>query len=590
MNLSVVATKFVDIDDSTVSMRSFLSRKPATTTAAARPAGGRASPVSQTTVWTGAGTQSKRKSQTGSISSFFRSSTVTNTQRWNQGDDPGSCADSSHPTNYPSLTQSQALFSQLGAGESVQSLNTWETPSLGQTQPQSQLLFSQSQVKRTSPGLQESRTGNGNVELSCADESFPVDRRHVSRLMEKESCALSDITDSRNNSVDEVSFADRGNRLTVSDGGESGEGAGREGSLSPVIPVMRRTPSPSHTGVVPESQTPDTPDSPPGEEVGRRQEVSRRAAGRVTPHTADSRSVTPRSDDLMEPEDVFVPCTFNNSEEEEESPKQARDQTETQAPSSDSNQCESGEREEPVLLPRMGFFARRMLELTDGRKREAERLKQIEALRMFPPPEGVSVAETIETLNRLKQFTTVTGSTVTRLADSPRTVGHLASVTGSTITHPTDSPRTTPGHLVPDPVVKPTVNNTHRVSDETPSTSRLVGNPRTNTAPLVENSDYSRCEECGDVISAWDLPEHLDFHFAQKLQREQREQQRLEQQQQRQATTATARTPGNHVAAGGGIKRKAESAKSKLAAERKRSRGSQGNTGQKTLDGFFRRS
>ncbi len=36
----------------------------------------------------------------------------------------------------------------------------------------------------------------------------------------------------------------------------------------------------------------------------------------------------------------------------------------------------------------------------------------------------------------------------------------------------------------------------------------------------LDASDYSECEQCGKLVSAWDLPEHLDFHFAQQLQKE----------------------------------------------------------------------
>ena len=84
VNLSIVATKFVDIDDSTVSMKSFLSKKPATAT----PSGGGASPVSQTTFNNQSQktpVSAKHKPKKRSISQFFtgvspRSNTVTNSQ------------------------------------------------------------------------------------------------------------------------------------------------------------------------------------------------------------------------------------------------------------------------------------------------------------------------------------------------------------------------------------------------------------------------------------------------------------------------------------------------------------------------------
>eukprot|EP00117_Sycon_ciliatum_P014902 scpid38683/ scgid14972/ DNA polymerase eta; RAD30 homolog A; Xeroderma pigmentosum variant type protein len=34
--------------------------------------------------------------------------------------------------------------------------------------------------------------------------------------------------------------------------------------------------------------------------------------------------------------------------------------------------------------------------------------------------------------------------------------------------------------------------------------------------------DWQRCDQCSKMVSAWDLPEHLDFHFAQSLQTKER--------------------------------------------------------------------
>ena len=94
---------------------------------------------------------------------------------------------------------------------------------------------------------------------------------------------------------------------------------------------------------------------------------------------------------------------------------------------------------------------------------------------------------------------------------------------------------------------------------------------------MVDNTDYSKCDECGRMVSAWDLPEHLDFHFAQKLQKE--------QQQQPQSTATNSRTPisqGNNSK-----KRKVDSTKSKTISNK---RVKTSSNQQKTLDGFFRRS
>ena len=95
----------------------------------------------------------------------------------------------------------------------------------------------------------------------------------------------------------------------------------------------------------------------------------------------------------------------------------------------------------------------------------------------------------------------------------------------------------------------------------------------------IDDTDYSKCAECGHMISAWDLPEHLDFHFAQKLQKEQR---------QLQATgVATARTPVRTNS----NKHKLDMINgtiSKTSNKRSKTSNNQ-NTGQKTLDRFFRK-
>ncbi|XP_048580274.1 DNA polymerase eta isoform X2 [Nematostella vectensis] len=39
------------------------------------------------------------------------------------------------------------------------------------------------------------------------------------------------------------------------------------------------------------------------------------------------------------------------------------------------------------------------------------------------------------------------------------------------------------------------------------------------TAFQHSDSDYMQCDTCKEMVSAWDLPEHLDFHFAEQLQR-----------------------------------------------------------------------
>ena len=38
---------------------------------------------------------------------------------------------------------------------------------------------------------------------------------------------------------------------------------------------------------------------------------------------------------------------------------------------------------------------------------------------------------------------------------------------------------------------------------------------------VIDVEDLLTCEKCNKQVSAWDLPEHLDFHFAEDLQKEQ---------------------------------------------------------------------
>ena len=487
--LSIVATKFVDIDDSTVSMRSFLSKKPATIT----PSTGGASPVSLT-----AGTRSQRtpvsgksKPKKGSISHFFagvspRSSTVNSTPSTVSRADELILSETPKNSKMPGTLQSQTLLSQSFANESLQS-QTWKNTSL--LEPQS---------------------GNGERKVSVTDVADPG------------SCA------------DEL----------------------------PDSPVLPRCYSPSDTGVVPESQSPDGSSPLFAEEDDEQSGTGRVSEPRAVQRTSSgtTRSVTPvggnNSDaDDVDSGDVFVPCTFPS---EEESDSNSSDKAKISKPASvekEDTKIESRfivfkETDQPGQ--KMGFFARKMLELKGEKQREAERLKQQLAIELFNPVNPVPL-ETIE--RRYREITKSNGYYTTE-RQSPSS----ASV-GTTTPNPANSGITRP-LAAASSASHPLVVNSNR--------------------PLVADSDYSKCEECGDVISAWELPEHLDFHFAQKIQREQREQQRQQQQQ----ATAAMRTPGSHVASSN--KRKAESAKSRTSS--KRSKTSQQTTGQKTLDGFFRRS
>lgn len=52
-----------------------------------------------------------------------------------------------------------------------------------------------------------------------------------------------------------------------------------------------------------------------------------------------------------------------------------------------------------------------------------------------------------------------------------------------------------------------------------PSTSTQLNNGNVDVQnDDVENVDVVACEKCGENVSAWFLPEHLDYHFAKELQ------------------------------------------------------------------------
>ncbi|CAH1791744.1 unnamed protein product [Owenia fusiformis] len=63
----------------------------------------------------------------------------------------------------------------------------------------------------------------------------------------------------------------------------------------------------------------------------------------------------------------------------------------------------------------------------------------------------------------------------------------------------------------------PTVNNSNAIiDDQSVSIAPIIDTNCSDSAN--EASDYSRCEKCNEMVSAWDLPEHLDFHYALELQ------------------------------------------------------------------------
>ena len=61
--------------------------------------------------------------------------------------------------------------------------------------------------------------------------------------------------------------------------------------------------------------------------------------------------------------------------------------------------------------------------------------------------------------------------------------------------------------------------NEHNSSDELhDNIYNVLESSGTVPDPVADTSDYINCEKCGERVLAWDLPEHLDFHFAMDLQ------------------------------------------------------------------------
>lgn len=74
---------------------------------------------------------------------------------------------------------------------------------------------------------------------------------------------------------------------------------------------------------------------------------------------------------------------------------------------------------------------------------------------------------------------------------------------------------------------KSTIANTTKVEQlilPSTSTSKELDSNNQNLAwdGEISNVDLVVCEKCGERISAWVLPEHLDYHFAKELQDQER--------------------------------------------------------------------
>ena len=109
--------------------------------------------------------------------------------------------------------------------------------------------------------------------------------------------------------------------------------------------------------------------------------------------------------------------------------------------------------------------------------------------------------------------------------------------------------------------------------ENTESVSSVEGLLHTSS---IDSSDVSRCEKCNQLVSAWDLPEHLDFHFAMDLQK---------------AQDLSDRPPPKPVVADSGNTNKRKSSgdsSSKSGRPSKKSKLSK--TNERSLDNFFKKS
>lgn len=57
------------------------------------------------------------------------------------------------------------------------------------------------------------------------------------------------------------------------------------------------------------------------------------------------------------------------------------------------------------------------------------------------------------------------------------------------------------------------------------------------------STDWQQCDQCGTLVSAWQLPEHLDFHYAQALQAEEHSSSRAEASQSRSHSSSAVSAP-----------------------------------------------
>ncbi|XP_072188462.1 DNA polymerase eta [Excalfactoria chinensis] len=100
--------------------------------------------------------------------------------------------------------------------------------------------------------------------------------------------------------------------------------------------------------------------------------------------------------------------------------------------------------------------------------------------------------------------------------------------------------------------------------------------PEQGLLPHVSPGDQQRCEKCGQYVLAWELPEHMDYHFAVELQRS---------FQEPSSPSAPAEVPNPKAAASGSPAKVRNKPKTPTGPNAKRPRESV----TRTLDFFFKR-
>lgn len=62
-------------------------------------------------------------------------------------------------------------------------------------------------------------------------------------------------------------------------------------------------------------------------------------------------------------------------------------------------------------------------------------------------------------------------------------------------------------------------NSPSRLASSTPQSALEVAQKTTTIPSLLATEDQVSCEKCGSLVPAWEMPEHMDYHFALELQK-----------------------------------------------------------------------